>query len=263
MSGEVEVFHGELSDIGAWARDANEIAQMAAKLVQTSFVPASFNGKPAEATAAILTGMEVGLKPMASLRSIVVINGTPALTAQALRGLAQSAGHKIWVEESTSHRAVVKGVRRGDDQVQTSTWDVARAQSAKLMDKAMYKSQAQSMFVARATAEIVRLIASDVVMGLAYSIEELADDVPPATDEPVKKASTRTARKPLQVAEPSLPGEPVVEAEPAAAVEPAAEPVLDEDEAFRQASIRDAEEAARERTTADVEEPALEWEQEQ
>jgi hypothetical protein len=204
------VYGPDLSEIGRWARDAHEIAAMAANLVQTSFVPQSYNGKPAEATAAILTGMEVGLKPMASLRSIVVINGTPALTAQALRGLAQAAGHRIWVEESTSQRAVVKGIRRGDDQVQTSIWDVQRATAAGLMAKAMYKSNAQSMFIARASSEIVRLIASDVVMGLAYSIEELQDDAPvEAMSEPVKRPTTRTARKPLpekvEPAEPDLP----------------------------------------------------------
>lgn len=206
---DVEVYSGEpLTEMGLWARDANEIAQMAAKLVQTSFVPASYNGKPAEATAAILTGLEVGLKPMAALRSIVVINGTPALTAQALRGLVQAAGHKIWVEESTSQRAVVKGIRKGDDQVQTSTWDVARASALGLMNKPNYKNQAQSMFVARATAEMARLIGSDAVMGLAYSIEELTDEGP-VEEVPGKAPAKRTVRRAAlprpEIDEPELP----------------------------------------------------------
>lgn len=201
MSSEVAVFTDDvdLTEIGRWARDANDIAKMAAKLTETSFVPASYNGKPAEATAAILTGMEVGLKPMAALRSIVVINGTPGLTAQALRGLVQSRGHRIWVEESTSQRAIVKGIRKGEDQVQTSVWDVARATAAGLMSKAMYKSQPQSMFVARASSEICRLIGSDVIMGLAYSVEELSDEVEPQP-EPAKPRATRKAqRAPLEV----------------------------------------------------------------
>jgi hypothetical protein len=209
---EVEVYKEQpVSEMAVWARDANEIAKMAAKLVQTSFVPQSYNGKPAEATAAILTGMEVGLKPMAALRSIDVVNGTPALRAQALRGLVQAAGHKVWVEESTSQRAVVKGIRRGDDQVQTSVWDVERARQLGLLGKPNYQKQAQAMFVARATSEICRLIASDVIMGLAYSIEEVVDDAPVAEEKPATKApSSRTARrKPLPVKpdEPPLPEE--------------------------------------------------------
>jgi hypothetical protein len=193
---ELEKYDTEMS---RWAKDAHEISVMASKLVTTSFVPASFNGKPAEATAAILTGLEVGLKPMAALRSIVVIQGTPALTAQALRGLVQSRGHRIWVEESTSQRAIVKGIRKGDEQVQTSTWDVARATALGLMNKPNYKNQAQAMFVARATSEMCRLIASDAILGLAYTVEELTDDS--SVDEvPEKRPSRKVQRKPLEPA---------------------------------------------------------------
>lgn len=206
---EVQKYESGQAGMSRWAQDAQEIAGMAAKLCQTSFVPTSFNGKPAEATAAILTGMEIGLPPMASLRSIVVIQGTPALTAQALRGLVQSKGHRVWVEESTSQRAIVKGVRKGDDQVQTSTWDVQRATALGLMNKPNYKSQSQAMFVARATAEVCRLIASDAILGLAYSVEEISDDVP-VVERPAVTAPTRKVqRAPLPPEdEPPLPEDP-------------------------------------------------------
>ncbi|MBQ1164468.1 hypothetical protein KBZ21_41525, partial [Streptomyces sp. A73] len=41
-----------------------------------------------------------------------------------------------------------------------------------------YKTQPQNMLLARATAECARLIAADVLMGMPYSAEELADAQP-------------------------------------------------------------------------------------
>ena len=211
MSTEIQQYEPR-SEMSQWAEDAHQIAGMASKLVSTSFVPASYNGKAAEATAAILTGQEIGLKPMASLRSIVVIQGTPALTAQAIRGLVQSRGHDVWVEESTSQRAIVKGRRKGSDQVQTSTWDMQRATQLGVVNKDNWKKQPTAMLVARATSEVCRLIAADVLMGLAYSQEELSDEVAPDAAPEKKPATRKIARQPLpREDEPEIPDPEVVE----------------------------------------------------
>ncbi len=83
------------SPLVTWAREAAAAHNIALSLVKTSFVPQSLKGKPEEATAAILTGRELGLEPMTSLRSIFVINETPAMTAIALRSLMLAAGHDV------------------------------------------------------------------------------------------------------------------------------------------------------------------------
>jgi hypothetical protein len=184
----------EQSEMAQWANDATQIARMATSLVQTSFVPQSMRGKPSEATAAILTGMEVGLRPMSALRSIDVINGVPALRAVTLRALVQSRGHEIWVEESTRTRAVVRGRRQGSEITQESVWTTDRAKDLGLMGKDNWKKQPQAMLIARATSELCRLIAADVILGLPYSIEELADDVE-SKPEPKKPATKRTAKR--------------------------------------------------------------------
>jgi hypothetical protein len=98
------------NSLAVWADDARQAASVAVSLAPTPFVPQSLRGRDdkttaANITAAILTGAELGLTPMASLRSIVVIQGTPAMTAVALRGLVQSAGHEVWVEVESSDRA--------------------------------------------------------------------------------------------------------------------------------------------------------------
>ena len=82
----------------AWAQEADLAYQMAQKLAATSFVPQSLRGKPGDITAAILAGSELGLKPMATLKSIDVIQGTPALRAHAMRAVVQ----KRWIDGSQS-----------------------------------------------------------------------------------------------------------------------------------------------------------------
>jgi hypothetical protein len=69
-----------------------------------------------------------------------------------------------------------------------------------LTTKSNWKSQPQAMLVARATSEIARLIASDAILGIAYSIEEIADgvgagvEVPAVTADPESTGAPGTRR---------------------------------------------------------------------
>lgn len=164
-----------------WAYAAHQAEQIAEALARTSFVPASMRGRPHDVMAAILAGQELDLPPMATLRSMDVIQGTPALRAHAMRGLVQSKGHRVWVEPGASkERVVVRGQRREGDgtfgEVQESVWDVQRATEMGLITKAEWKKQQQTMLTARATGEICRLIASDVLYAMPYAAEELDNE---------------------------------------------------------------------------------------
>lgn len=288
---EVEIYQqqsaaavpGASFDLQQWGRDAELVASVAANLVKTSFVPQSYAGRALEATAAILTGQEIGLKPMASLRSIDVIQGTPAMRAVALRALVQAAGHEIWTEESTATRAVVAGRRRGSENVERSTWDVERARGLNLLSKDNWKKQPIAMLLARATSECVRLVAADVLLGIPYSVEEIQDlgvaEGTDGADAPRKAPAKTTARrKPLPAAppEPALPDETPYDGGAAAEQEAAVAQAhqLDEVASVEVAkakpeeppALTDAEleaDAARaeERVFAEAraEEPALDW----
>lgn len=183
----------DLSALAQWALDAQQAHLVAQSLAQTSFVPSNMRGKPGEVTAAILTGQEVGLEPMAALRSIDVIQGTPALRANTMRGLVQSKGHEVWVEESTLTRAVVCGQRKGSQKVEKSVWTLDRAKRLGLDGKDNWRKQPDAMLVARATAEVCRRIAADVLLGLPYAVEEL-DSEAQSPDAP-KATKRRTARR--------------------------------------------------------------------
>lgn len=170
---------GTIAKLADWAAEARAAHQLATSLCQTSFVPQHFRGKPAEATAAILTGHEMGMSPMAALRAIYVIQGTPAMYAHAMRAVVQSRGHSIWEAEASPTRVVVRGHRLGEaDKVRESVWTIERARTAGLLNNAQYTKNPQNMLTARATGEVCRLIASDALHGIPYAVEELDDREP-------------------------------------------------------------------------------------
>ena len=191
-----------------WAQEADLAYQMAQKLAATSFVPQSLRGKPGDITAAILAGAELGLKPMATLKSIDVIQGTPALRAHAMRAVVQKQGHEIELVESTPDRCVMRGRRKGSENWQTVEWTIQRAAQMKLTDKAEWKKQPQNMLVARCTGELSRLIASDALHGMPYVSEELegttTGEVLPPKKAPLSVAAlTAPAPEPQPAAEPA------------------------------------------------------------
>lgn len=157
----------------AWAQEAELAYQMAQKLAATSFVPQSLRGKPGDIAAAILAGSELGLKPMATLKSIDIIQGTPALRAHAMRGLLQSQGHDIELVESTDTKCVMRGRRAGSETWQIVEWTTDRARLMGLLAKDQWKKNPKGMLVARATGDVCRLIASDALHGMPYVSEEL------------------------------------------------------------------------------------------
>jgi hypothetical protein len=168
-------------DLKVWAEQAMAAAQLAERICSTSLVPKAYFGKPAEATAAMLAGAELGFNPMASLRAFDNINGTPQPKAMTLRAVVLAAGHECVIVESTDARAVVKGRRRGDTEWQTSTWDIPRAEKlANYKSNPNYRTNPGQMLAARATAEVCRWVGADAIMGMPYAAEEMDDHPAPA-----------------------------------------------------------------------------------
>lgn len=212
--------NGTIARLSDWADEARAAASIATSLCKTSFVPEVFRGKPEEATAAILTGHELGLSPMASLRAIYVIKGTPAMYANTLRAVVQSQGHDIWVEESTDTRAIVAARRRGASDVERVTWTMDRAKKAGLAGNQQYQKNPQAMLVARATAEVCRRIAADALHGIPYAVEELDEqgDGGTTTEPVAKPAPRRTAKRaPVEPKQPTPAPEPDFDEPPASA----------------------------------------------
>lgn len=159
-----------------WAQAAEAAYRLAEQLCASKFVPVAYRNKPIEGAAAIMAGAEVGLSPMASMRAFDDIQGTPAPKAITLRAIVQSHGHDILIKESSNAQAVVVGRRKGDTEWQTCTWTIDRATQAGYPNKnPNWRTNPAAMLVARATAEVCRWVASDAIMGMPYSAEEIYD----------------------------------------------------------------------------------------
>jgi hypothetical protein len=211
----------------SWVELMAPAVELAKAIAGTEFVPRALRDKPAAIAAAILYGDEIGLGPMVALQMVAVIEGRPYVAAQAQRALVLSAGHELWLDESTNSRATWAGRRTGSQEVTRITWTMDDARRAHLDRKPNWQSYPRAMLSARASAELVRATFADAVGGLR-AIEELEDFAPdlvglpavPAADGTLTPAPAgrraRTPRRPPPVA--------VVESAPASLPRPPLRP---------------------------------------
>lgn len=146
---------------------------LAAALCKTDMVPASYKGKPDNGAAAILYGAELGLTPIQSMQQIFTVHNTPTVYARTMVALVTARGHEVWEVESTPQSVTVCGRRRGSDIVTESTWTYERAETAGYTKNAKYRTDPQAMLYAKAATEVCRKMAPDVLLGIAYSREEM------------------------------------------------------------------------------------------
>ena len=210
---EIELYGSSRMRLVEWAEEARAAYSLAENLCKTPFGKAYAND-PFGATAAILKGAEVGLTPVTSLGAFDLIQGQPAAKAITLRALVQAHGHKVWIESSTDAKCVAKAQRKGESEVHESIWTIARATGMGLTGKDNWKKQPQAMLMARATSEVCRLVAADVILGIGYSSEELQDEIANVVEmkrESKPKISIARADKSAPEIEAPEFDEPVVE----------------------------------------------------
>ncbi|EGD23943.1 hypothetical protein [Prescottella equi] len=184
--------------------------ELASKLANTALVPAMYQKKPDDATAAILYGAELGLNPIQSLQQIFVVQGKPAIYARTMVALLKTRGYLIETIESTDTSVTVRGTDPQTGIVEESTWTIDRAKKAGYTSNKKYDTDPQAMLYAKAATEVARKIAPDVLLGIAHSREELELDAPVlATSERVKPkargiAALQAALTPAAEPEPAL-----------------------------------------------------------
>jgi hypothetical protein len=166
-----------------------QINEMAKAVAATEFVPAAMRGKPAAVLACVLTGRELGIGPMQSLKHIAIIEGKPGLSAELMAGLVRSRGHKLRIITRTTTEAEVEGVRADDPQhplrVRWTLKDAERAGLCTISDdgrprardrnnKPMpWEKYPDAVLLARAISALCRALFSDVTAGFSYTPEEI------------------------------------------------------------------------------------------
>lgn len=227
---------------------------LAEKMCGTALVPSTYRGKPEDGTAAILYGAELGLTPIQSLQQIFVVHGTPAIYARTMVALLKNRGYKIWTESSSDESVTVMG-EAPDGSAEGSTWTIERAERAgyvptideetgkyktnrngNLIGNEKYLTDPQAMLYGKAAAEVCRKLAPDVLLGIAYTREDLESETTPDAPRKVRNEAESTrpgvadlrarlgipapkAEEPSPEPQPDTTIEPVVEEAPVESTE--------------------------------------------
>lgn len=186
------------TDTDSWVDMMRPVVFLAERVAGTEFVPKSLRNSPPAVAAAILYGREVGLPPMTALSQTHVIEGKPAMSAEAMRAMVLGAGHELVVEETTGAVCRMRARRRGTEHWTSLTWTLDMARAAGVTGKQVWKSYPRQMLQARCTTELVRLVFPDVIHGFR-SLEELedmgAEEQPAAIEAPATRTKVSRAKR--------------------------------------------------------------------
>ncbi|MFT9774206.1 hypothetical protein ACMZ29_16315 [Brevibacterium casei] len=157
-------------------------------LADANMIPKAFQRNPANVFVAIEYGNALGIQPIVALNEINVINGSPSLSASMMSSLARSAGHIVRTRNDDDGSAVCEIIRKDDpDFTHRSVWDQKKAQAAGLWGKGHWAKDPATMLRWRATSECVRMACPEVLGGLKYTPEEVAEftsETPPPAPSP-------------------------------------------------------------------------------
>lgn len=197
-------------DHESWMRVYEPLVDLAARLANSPFVPDAMRGNPGDTFSVLLAGHGLGLSPIQSLQSIVLISRKPYISTEVILGLALRAGHQVQWLESTDKRATVR-ITRGDGRGTAEvTYTMGQAQAAGLTNKDNWRRMPAEMLRARAVRAALKMVAPDIALGL-----EAAEAGPVGYDPGSGSGSGSTV---VQVAPAAIEAQP--EPEPAPEPEP-------------------------------------------
>jgi len=197
MTSEITRYESNLSDE---MRYAQAVAVQPERGAAQSLLPVAYRGNPANVLIAIGLGKAIGIAPAQALYDIYVVNGRPSPSANLMAALVRRAGHKIRVKgDAESCTATL--IRADDpDEPFVATWTIGQARAAGLASKDTWKAYPAAMLRSRAISEVVRMGASECVLGMDYSAEEMADvearDVPTVRASSFVRAASAPAEQP-------------------------------------------------------------------
>lgn len=194
-------------------KSLEEAKTLATIICKSSLLADAFRGKEAETLMAIMTGAELGLGPMQSLRAIEPIKGKPTLKAEAMTALVRARRdvcEYLVIRHSDAKRCMMETKRVGDPVATTMSFTIEDAAAAGLTGNDNYRKYPAAMLRARCGSAICKAVYSDLTLGL-YDPEEIEPsrsveprDVTPPRASPPAIESTATVLPPVDVAREAL-----------------------------------------------------------
>lgn len=152
--------------------------RLAKMLSESGLVPSALKNKPSDVLVVLMSGRELGMPPMQSLRTLHVIEGRIQMAAEMM--VARCKVHRDicqWFRlvESTEKQATYETLRVGDPDSTTYTYSIDDAAKAGLLQKDNWKKQTRAMLRARASSGLCRIVYPDLVSGIV--IPDEADEI--------------------------------------------------------------------------------------
>lgn len=145
---------------------------------------------PEQALALMLLSQAEGLHPATAARDYHIIQGRPALKADAILARFQAAGGRVEWLEYTDARVAARFSHPAGGSVEID-WTLERAKTAGLAGRDSWRQYPRQMLRARVISEGVRTVYPAVLVGM-YTPEEVAD-----MDAPVSPANAPQMAQPL------------------------------------------------------------------
>lgn len=207
-----------------------EKQEWARALAPSRLLPQAYRENPANLFLAAEFADALGIERINALTSIHVIEGKPSASADLMAALVRRAGHRLRITgNDQAARAVL--IRADDPDFEyVAEWDLAKARQAGLTGKGVWKSYPAAMLRSRAITEVCRMAASDALLGVIYSPEELGAEVDGAGQptRPTHLTAGRVTAAELlgtpEPAEPEAPAEVIEDAEVVEQPEPGITP---------------------------------------
>jgi hypothetical protein len=146
-------------------RSMPEVFELAQQLAKArGFVPDVYLNNPAAIAACILTGLELGLGAMQSLRDVYIVKGRPSLSAALMLSLARRAGVRTtWVKTTPEYAEIAITVP--GEKEQRFTFTKQDAITAGLWSGDTWKKYPAIMLRARCVSGAIRAACPDVLGG--------------------------------------------------------------------------------------------------
>lgn len=154
--------------------------QLAKWLAAANFLPAIYQGKEANAFAMVLSGMELGLPPMAALRGLYPVNGKPSLESKTKAAICLNKGGAVYFKrtEYTPQATTWETKRRDTGEVSTMRYTFDQAKAAGLTTKAgPWSNYPQRMISHRALGWLCDDAYPDFMLGIGTAEDRFDGDV--------------------------------------------------------------------------------------
>lgn len=151
---------------------------------------------PDQALALMLIAQAEGMHPAIAARDFHIINGRPALKADAMLARFQTAGGRVEWKTYTDEKvsAVVSHPQGGSVEI---SWTIDMANKAGLTKNPTWKQYPRQMLRARVISEGIRTVFPGVAVGV-YTPEEVEDFTPPPKSRNMGPAEVIVEEAPAQ-----------------------------------------------------------------